>query len=157
MRESEIKIVRLEPVRVAFTLGFGRSPEAEAWEKLLSWANEKGLLDDIKSHRLFGFNNPNPVPSNPEYGYEQWITVGPDAEPEGDVQIKEFNGGLYAVARTKLSEITESWQNLAAWVSESAYEFASHQSLEECLGFQGGIPSLDTEFDVYAPIKEKST
>ncbi|MBA7616114.1 hypothetical protein ES703_23406 [subsurface metagenome] len=154
MRESDVRIVRLEPMRVAYTLGFGTSPEAEAWGKLLAWAKDKGLLDNFKGHRLFGFNNPDPVPGNPNYGYEQWITVGPDAEPEGEVQVKEFDGGLYAVVRTKLSEITESWQNLAAWVSDGKYEFASNQCLEECLGFTGGVPDLETEFDLYAPIKE---
>ena len=155
MRESDVRIVRLEPMRVAYTLGFGTSPEAEAWGKLLAWAKDKGLLDNFKGHRLFGFNNPDPVPGNPNYGYEQWITVGPDAEPGGEVHVKGFDGGLYAVARSKLVNITETWQDLAAWVCESKYEFASHQCLEECLGFTGGVPDLDTEFDLYAPIKEK--
>lgn len=155
MNESDVKIVRLEPMRVAYALGFGTSPEALAWNKLLAWAKEKGLSDDLKGHRLFGFNNPNPTPANPEYGYEQWVTVAPEIKPEGGVLVKEFEGGLYAVARTKLVNITETWQNLAAWVSESGYELASHQCLEECLGFTGGVPDLDTEFDLYAPIKEK--
>lgn len=154
MRESDVRIVRLESMRVAYAKGFGTSPEPEAWEKLLSWAKNKGLIDDIKNHRLFGFNNPEPTPDKPEYGYEQWIKVGPDAEPEGDVQIKEFEGGQYAVVRTKLSGITESWKDLVAWLTASKHEFGPYQYLEECLGFKGDIPDLDTEFDLYIPIKE---
>lgn len=155
MRDSDVRIVRLEPMRVAYAKGFGASPEAEAWGKILSWARDKGFLDNIKEHRLFGFDSPCcPAPGKSEYGYEQWITVGPDAKPEGEVQIKEFEGGKYAVLRTKLSEIGESWHNLAEWIKEKGYGLATHQSLEECIGYKCGIPDMDTEFDLYAPIKE---
>jgi AraC family transcriptional regulator len=155
MQESEIRIVRLEPMRIAYAKGFGTSPEAEAWEKILSWAKEKGLLDKMEDHRLFGFNNPEPTPDKPEYGYEQWITVEKDAKPAEDVQIKDFPGGQYAVARTKLSTITESWKNLVEWIQNSKYDFGPYQYLEECLGFAGDTPDLETEFDIYMPIKEK--
>lgn len=161
MRESDVRIVRLEPMRVAYAKGFGTSPEAEAWEKILSWAKEKGLLEKNKETRLFGFNNPEPTPDKPEYGYGQWITVEKDAEPGEGLQIKDFPGGQYAVVRTKLSTITESWKNLVEWVQKSKYDFGPYQCLEECLGvtgvtgFEGGEPDLETEFDIYMPIKEK--
>ncbi|NLI99173.1 GyrI-like domain-containing protein [bacterium] len=158
MQDSDIRIVRLGPMRVAYAKGFGTSPEAEAWNKLLSWAKEKGMLDDTEDFRLFGFNNPEPTPDKPEYGYEQWITVEVDVEPGGDVQIKDFPGGQYAVLRTKLSSITDSWKSMAEWIKNSEYDFGPYQYLEECLGvtgFEGGGPDLETEFDIYMPIKEK--
>jgi AraC family transcriptional regulator len=155
MQESDIRIVRLEPMRVAYAKGFGTSPEAEAWEKILSWAKEKKLLDKTEDFRLFGFNNPEPTPDKPEYGYEQWITVDVDVEPGGDVQIKDFPGGQYAVFRTKLSSIIDSWKSLVEWLQKSKYDFGPYQYLEECLGFAGDTPDLETEFDIYMPIKEK--
>jgi len=45
---------------MASALGFGLSPEIEAWNKLLKWAGLKGLLEDLGNRRFFGFNNPDP-------------------------------------------------------------------------------------------------
>jgi hypothetical protein len=42
MSELEIRIVELEPMRVASVYGFGESPELQAWEKLIAWAGPKG-------------------------------------------------------------------------------------------------------------------
>ena len=83
MSTTDVQIVRLEPMRVASTYGFGEHPEDQAWQILAEWAKPKGLLDDIDAHPIFGFNNPYPTPDNPKYGYEFWIKVGPAVEPEG--------------------------------------------------------------------------
>ena len=85
MGELDVRIVKLEPMRVASAYGFGTSPEEEAWGKLLAWARAKDLLNE--DVRFFGFNNPNPSPGSPNYGYEQWMTVGQDVEPEGRVVL----------------------------------------------------------------------
>ena len=158
MNKLEVRIVKLEPMRVASVWGFGNSPEEQAWEKLMTWAKPKGLLDDLEQHRIFGFNNPNPSSGSPNYGYEFWITVGPDVEPEGELRIQEFLGGLYAVTRCEVrgeahNTIPETWKRLIKWLVDSQYKQASHQWLEEHLG------PVDTSLDellldLYAPIAE---
>src|SRR5512136_1885712 len=99
MSQLDVRTVKLEPMRVASAYGFGPEPEGIASSKLNAWAKPKGLLGDQEHHPTFGFNNPNPSPSSPNYGYELWMQVGPDAQPEGDITIKNFPGGLYAVTR----------------------------------------------------------
>ena len=99
MRKSEVRIVRLEAMRVASAHGFGETPEEIAWDKILTFAEKEGLLHAQARPRFFGFNNPNPAPGSPNYGYEQWMTVGPDVEGDGDVSIKEIPSRLYAVLR----------------------------------------------------------
>ena len=94
MSDLEVRFEQLPPMRVASFHGFGPSPEPVAWEKLAAWARPKGYLADPAHHRVFGFNNPDPSPSSPNYGYEFWIQVGPEVQPEPDVPIKEFAGGL---------------------------------------------------------------
>jgi len=166
MSEIEVRIVRLEPTRVASALGFGEQPEIEAWNMILSWAKPRGLLDDLKRCRFLGFNNPNPSPGSPNYGYEQWITVGPSAESEGEVKIKDFSGGLYAVAGCKLSNIGDAWKQLVTWVQGSKYAMSHQQSLEECLNSEVFITSEGTaapdetvfdqvEFNLYLPIADQ--
>ncbi len=135
MSELEVRIVELEPMRVASAHAHSASPEHEAWTTLIAWAKPKGLLDDPDAHRIFGFDNPTPSPGSPNYGYEFWIVVGPDAEPEGEIKIKDFPGGLYAVTRCKgVQNIGPTWKRLVAWREESKYRYAHHQWLEEHIG-----------------------
>jgi len=151
MSEIEVRIQNLEPMRVASAHGFGENPEEQAWTKLLTWARSQGY-EDLGKHRFFGFNNPNPSPSSPNYGYEQWMTFGEGAKPGEGIEFKEFTGGLYAVTRCEgLQHITEIWKQLVVWREESKYKEAHHQWLEEC--FTPKATQLeDYVFDLYAPI-----
>ena len=154
MSEFEVRIVQMEPMRVASALGFGESPEPLAWEKILAFAESKGL--DLATARFFGFNNPNPSPGSPNYGYEQWITVGPDVEGEGDVTIKEIPARRYAVARCQgLDTIGEDWRKLALWFEESPHQKPSHwhECLEELLT-PPDAPYEEYVFDLYLPLAE---
>ena len=162
--QLEVRIVRLEPLHVASAHGFGEGPEGMAWQDILAWAGDQGLLDHLDAHRFFGFNNPDPTPGSPNYGYEQWITVGPEVEGAPGITIKDFPGGLYAVTRCQgIPRITDVWRQLIAWRESSPYAPANHQWLEECL-----TPDLDVlgrgaplneierlariEMDLYLPI-----
>ena len=157
MSELEVRIVKLEPMRVASFLGFGASPEEMAFSKLLPWAKEKGLLDDPVKHRLFGFNNPNPSKGSPNYGYEVWIEVGPDIEVEDDMEIKDFSGGLYAVTQCVVPKgffdvIGDTWKRLVTWRDDSKYKCRNHQWVEESLPLE--LPDTEFVLDLYLPIAE---
>lgn len=156
MSGLDVRIVKLDHMRVASAYGFGRSPEGQAWEKLIAWAKPKGLLQDPEKYRIFGFNNPNPAPGSPNYGYEFWITVGPEVEPEGDVRIQDFGGGLYAVTRCQgVTTIGDTWKKLGAWVEDSQYRWARHQWLEEHIGPADAPHDEETlVLDLFFPIAE---
>ena len=153
MNDLTVRIVTLEPLRVASFHGFGPNPEHLAAEKLVAWAGPRGDLTDIAHHRIFGFNNPNPSPGSPNYGYEFWIVVGPEVAPTAEVPIKEFAGGRYAVTRCRGVEgIGATWGRLVAWLSDSQHGHAAHQWLEEHLN--PVFPAAEDELllDLYAPI-----
>jgi DNA gyrase inhibitor GyrI len=160
MNGLKVRIVRLEPLRIAAALGFGESPELQAAGKLMAWVESQGLLGEINSHRFFGFNNPSPSAGSPNYGYEQWMTLDRPAQADEEVEIKEFPGGQYAVARFEGIPNPEKWQQLVAWLEDSRYKFARHQWLEELLTPQFFLPGGEalTEdqlaFDLYLPIAE---
>jgi len=157
MSDLSVRIVTLEPMRVASAHAYSASPEGEAWDALIAWAQSKGLLEDPAAHRIFGFNNPNPSPGTPNYGYEFWIEVGPEVEGEGEIAIKEFAGGRYAVTRCdNLSQIGQIWQKLAAWSQDSPYSHGTHQWLEEHIAPAPSVPQPESELvlDLYVPIAE---
>ena len=84
------------------------------------------------------------------------IVVGPGVEPQGEIKIKEFPGGLYAVTRCEVKnpwdDIPGTWKRLAAWLENSKYRWSPHQYLEEHLG----PLEFSEEFvlDLYMPIAE---
>lgn len=156
MSELDVRIVKLEPMRVASALGFGTEPENQAWEAILDFAKAKGLNPESKQHRFFGFNNPNPSPGSENYGYEQWMTVGLDVEAEEPVKIKDVPGGLYAVTRFKgLENIGKTWQQLVHWFEDSVYKKPPNydRCLEELLSPPGSSQG-EWVFDLYLPIAE---
>ena len=158
MSELEVRIVRLEPMRVAYALGFGEHPEMQAWTLILTWARPKGLLDGPPAHRFFGFNNPDPAPGSPNYGYEQWITVGPEVQGDGEVRVKGFSGGLYAVTRCSLKVIGETWHRLVAWKEDSTCHWGNMPCLEEALTPPARVADIEARpldeiiLDLYLPI-----
>lgn len=154
MSELKVRIVQLDCMRVISSYGFGTEPEGIAWDKLLSWAKKKGL--DLSKHRYFGFNNPNPSPGSPNYGYEQWMTVGADVEPEGDMRVLDFGGGLYAVTRCEgVENIGRTWKELVQWHEDSKYKKPHNWffCLEECVSPPDG-PVEGLVLDLYLPIVE---
>lgn len=157
MADLPVRIVALPPMRVATVLTFGPGPELLAWEKLISWAGKKGLLEARQERRIFGFNNPDPSPGSPNYGYEFWITVRPEVESDAEATVKEFPGGRYAVTRCKgAHNITETWQELSTWVENSAYQHSPHQYLEEHLGAPTAPVSVENLLlDLHFPIADE--
>jgi DNA gyrase inhibitor GyrI len=158
MSNEEIRIVELPPMRVASLHGFGPQPEEQAWQRLTQYAGAKGFLENIKEHRIFGFNNPSPSSGSPNYGYEYWIKVGPEATAEADVEIKEFSGGLYAVLRCEVhgdayQSIPSAWERLVLWLEHSRYKKANYQWLEEHLEVEQ-LAEGEFVLDLYLPISE---
>ena len=157
MPEFAVKIVQFEPLRVASFLGFGPNPEELAWQKLTAWAEPRGLLQDLEKHPLFGFNNPDPSPGSPNYGYEVWIEIDADMQVEEDINNFIFNGGLYAVTRCEVPKggfevIPDTWKKLVAWHEESKYKHGKHQWLEQHITISQ--PEGDFILDLYLPILE---
>lgn len=155
MSEITVRIVKLEPMRVASAYGFGSQPEDQAHQKMTAFLKSKGLYEDYgKTLKHFGFNNPNPSPGSPNYGYEIWVTVPANITPQGDIRIVDFCGGLYAVTRFEdLDRIGQVWQDLVCWRENSKYKAATHQWLENLLN------PKETDihkyiFDLYLPIGE---
>ncbi len=160
---SKVSIVELPPFRVASCTGFGQGPEGIAWQGLLDWMRASGLAPS--AGRYFGFNNPNPMPGNPNYGYEQWLVLEDEKmralSASGAVVLKDFAGGLFAVTRHRGSPefLPRTWSSLMLWAESSSYKRSGRQWLEECLNphileAPTNAPESfgDMVFDIYMPV-----
>ena len=154
MSELEVKIVKLEPMRVISFHGFGEEPENIAFQQLRGWAGPRGLLDEPLKTRVFGFNNPDPSPGSPNYGYEVWVEIKEGMEIEEGLTIKDFDGGLYGVTRiVGVEHIGPGWGGLVAWRESSKYKCGNSQWLEQSLT-PGEVPLEELTLDLYIPIAE---
>ena len=160
-KEIQVEIVQLEPITVASIQAISKTPEDDAWKKVVAFAEPRGLLKDLKKNPIFGFNNPNPSAGKEEYGYEFWIRINPDIKMEEGVTKKEFSGGLYAVTRCNLTKEStsaflhehgqlESWANLVKWFESSGYKKGKHVCLEKSVN--PNKPDEDLLLDLYLPI-----
>ncbi len=147
----DVRIVKLPPMRVASARATGPQPEYPAYEKLLAWAKPHDL---ITGARFFGFNNPSPAVEGQDYGYEVWLTIGDDVQPEGEITVRQFEGGLYAVTRvTGASKIGAGWHHLNDWLKTNGRTRGSHQWLEENIDSLEA-PEDQLTLDLYLPLSE---
>jgi DNA gyrase inhibitor GyrI len=157
MSEMDVRIVKLPPMRVACVNGFGEGPEGKAFDKMREWAAAHDLPQG--EHRIFGYNNPDPSPGSPNYGYDVWLTVDDSVQADDDARIIEVPAGLYAVTRIKVKnpgdEIPNAWQKLVKWMESSKYHHGRHQWLEEHIGpLDETVNELPFTLDLHLPIAE---
>ncbi len=155
MSKLEVRIVRLEPMLVASAYGFGPSPEMVAFDKMRGFLKSKNMLDGYGTkYRHYGFNNPDPAPGSPNYGYEVWVEVEKGTEPQDEIRIIYFPGGLYAVTRFEnVEHIGRVWGELVQWREASKYKEAFHQWLEHLHNPLEPDPTKFI-FELYLPISE---
>ncbi|MDD5704173.1 MAG: GyrI-like domain-containing protein [Dehalococcoidales bacterium] len=92
------------------------TPEEDAWKKMVAWAKPKGLLEK-------GARGRNTIRLTTRHGYEFFLTVSRNIEPDGDIELRQIPGGLYAVLRFKnLDNIGNAWEYLWNWIRENKYE-----------------------------------
>jgi AraC family transcriptional regulator len=144
---------RLSPMRVASFRAVGETPERDAQNALFQWAQARGLMSGGRPYRVFGFDNPSPSPGNHVYGYEFWMTIGPEIGETAGVPIKQFPGGFYAVTGTTVAEIGDAWKHFVRWLKISKYKSGSHRCLEEHLS-PLDVPEDKMQIDLYLPLVE---
>lgn len=157
MSDPVVRVVKLPALRVVCVNGFGDGPEGMAFDKMREWAKTHHLPNG--PHRIFGYNNPDPSPGSPNYGYDVWLTVDQSVQAEDGARIIEFPGGLYAVTRVEVNnpgdEIPNAWQKLVKWMEASKYHHGRHQWLEEHIGpLDDTVNELPFTLDLFLPISD---
>ena len=152
MSKLDVRIVSLPAMRVACFNGYGEGPEGIALGKALGWATPG------ETRRFFGYNNPNPAPGSPNYGYDVWVTADDGVEIPAEARKINFPGGLYAVVECKVEkpweDIPGTWQALSQWRENSKYQHATHQWLEEHVDPANAQGGDHFTLNLYLPIKE---
>ena len=148
MDKNMIQELELPEFTVASAYAFGEEPEMKSFSVLEELIRLAGWQKaDLESHRLFGFNNPDPSEGSPRYGYENQLTVEPPFRlPEGageGLSVKKMAGGLYAALESAGIPDSGKWGGLVTWLNGSRYQYdPSRQWLEELVLDSNGLAML---------------
>lgn len=94
-RKFKVRIEELGPMRVVVFRGYSKTPEMEAHQLVVAFAEVKGLIDENNRFKTFGFNKPAPwVTQEEEYGYEIWVVVDSDVNVPPYLMEKTFPGAM---------------------------------------------------------------
>ncbi len=148
-------------MRAAHVHAFGESPEEDAWRKMEAWAGPQGLLEEVSGTRVFG-RNTYPTTESEPYGYEFFLTVGPDVELGEGIDVYEIPGGLCAVLRFEgLDNIGEAWERMWDWIGGSGHDLVGWWKEEHgwCDGFEENLTPLEKDpakwvFDLWVQLEE---
>jgi DNA gyrase inhibitor GyrI len=123
-----IEIKRLQPQHVAVLRAGEPDAELRALNGVLDWARARGYLTD--TYRLFGYDNCLP---GDQHIYTAWVTVSAAAQPDDQVAVVDFPGGLYAAmpVRAEGEAIKAGWEQLDVWLPSSSYRPGAQPCLEE--------------------------
>lgn len=161
MKEMDVRLERLTTMRAVRTHVLSDTPEEDAGKKIRAWALSKGLTAK-NGNRLFG-RNTYPTDKPEPHGYELYLTINDAIESEGDIEMGEIPGGLYAVLRfTNLNRIGAAWKTLWTWLEESTYESVGWtkgdhgwvDGFEEHINWQAEeTPVTEWVFDLWVQLK----
>ena len=163
MNEMNVNLVEVPPMKMVSFHGFGTGPEDLALAAMHEWARKHQYFKGDHP-RCFGFNNPDPTPGSPNYGYEIWLVI-PQEVAVDDATEKQFPGGTYARTHCEGQMqdagdfIPAAWKKLMEWLENSSYQLGKHQWMEEHLADDGlTLPDMDNlgklSLDLYLPVKK---
>lgn len=106
---SVIKIITLPPMRVAYSIAVGTSPEDEAMGPVLEWIKSSNLLSTA---RFFGGNvKPMPTRAGTPYGYGMCATIPDGISVPEHLKEMVLPGGLFALLESS-EDVSLSWNTL---------------------------------------------
>ena len=88
-KKLQIELVVQEPMTVASVSARGKSPQDDAWKKLVSFAEPRGLFKDSTKHPVFSYNLLMAEDNPPYEEYDHVFLIGfdPDTELDEGVEI----------------------------------------------------------------------
>lgn len=151
-----VTVKTLEPMHVACVRHTGPYNECDpAWRTLFDQANRQGWTGPAT--RWLGICHDDPDTTPPEnIRYDACISVGPEAVPTDEVELKELAGGQYAtfIHRGPFEKIAESYREFyEKWLPHSGRQQAAAPHIEFYLNNPDTTPAEELETEVCVPLK----
>ena len=153
---SDVRIEDFGPRRVAFLRHVGPYSEVgPAWQKLMSWAGQRGLLSPTPMVLGIVYDAPE-VTEEAKLRYDAAVVVEDGVQPEGEIGIQEIARCQYAVIphRGPYRTIQEDYDRLCGgWLPASGREPAPIPAFELYLNTPYDTAPEDLQTEIYLPLQ----
>jgi DNA gyrase inhibitor GyrI len=151
----EVRLEKRNPLRVAFVRHVGPYQECgPAWEKLLKFATEHGLVSSKTLRIGVCYDSPDVTPPE-ELRYDACLTVNDQFQATGEVGVQKLPGGHYAVLtlRGPSSGLAGAYRWLFnEWLPTSGRELRTAPCLEVYVNDPATTPPEDLVTEIYLPL-----
>ena len=151
----EIRFEQRKPVRVACVRHVGPYQECgPAWERLCTFAAEKGLFGPGTLQIGIGHDSPDVTPAE-KLRYDACLTVDDRFQAEGDVGVLELPGGEYAVGthRGPYSGLPEAYRWIfGQWLPTSGRQLRAAPCFEIYVNDPTTTPPEDLVTEICLPL-----
>jgi AraC family transcriptional regulator len=156
----EVRTCTLAPMKVAFLRHVGPyhgEALAGTWDRLLSWAGQRGLLGP--GAQLLGIDHDNPhVTPADKLRYDACVVTTRPVQPEGDIGFQEIPGGEYAVVTHTgpYERLPETYARLYGdWLPQSGREPAEAPGFTLYRNSPPDTAPEDLVTDIYVPLRAR--
>ena len=111
---------------------YGPTQIPALWAKLLDWAQPRGFVTPARVTLGISYDNPDVTPPE-KCRYAACIVVPLDFSPEPSVNVRDVQGGKYAIAEYvgTAADIMAAWnQLLSNWLPSSGYQLDNRDCFE---------------------------
>lgn len=127
----------------------------KAWESLWKFVKARKLFTAGMEHFGVSYDDPK-VTEEGKCRYEACLTIHKEAQPEGEIGVKEIAGGRFAVflyqgPYTNLSAVYDTI--FAKWLPESGCELREQAIMEKYLNNPNQTEPEKLKTEIYIPIK----
>ena len=156
----DVRIETLAPTQVAFHRHVGPYDDQElhrTWERLLAWAEQRGLLNERAKLVGISHDNPHVTPAD-KLRYDACIASDRPLGAEGEIGTQVLPGGDYAVVTHTgpYEGLTETYARLYGdWLPKSGREPADHPGFVVYRNRPRGTPPEKLVTDIYVPLRAR--
>ena len=127
---------------------------SQAWEKIWKFIKEKRLFGFNQECLGVAYNDPD-ITEDDKCQYDCCVTISKDIKPEGEIGVKNIEGGRYAVFKFKgsLDNVGSVYNAIfKTWLPESNCNLRETPCFEKYVKFSKTNPDKN-KTEVYIPIK----
>ena len=153
--DTSKSFMQVDPMWTASYQAEGVDAIEKGRDYFFKWAKSEGLFEDDMEHRIFAYYNHEKMGTK-DFFYRIHITVDQEFVPKDDnIKLEQFNGGYYAVMKSKYRYNGRIWGEFINWITNSPeYEFGNWWFFEEYILNKPKI-EMDTDMVLHMPVRKK--
>jgi len=150
-----IEVKETPAINLAYLSHIGYANQEQTFNKLVSWASTKGLLDTADFKMLTIFHNSPKVTPLDELRLSICVVLSKPVEAEGEIGLTTIEEGKFVIGHYELldAEFAPAWRELFAWMNERGHKKADRPTFELFHNDFRQHPEKKFIVDFYIPVE----